>query len=198
MPPRSSWKGFLKLSLVSVPVKAFTANNTSEEIRLNQLHAECNSRVRYKKVCPEHGELRGEEIVSGYEYSKDNYVVIDPDELQKLRSESDKAVAIEGFVAPEEIDPLYFSGRTYYLLPDGMAGHAALRPAAQGHAGRLGGGAAKVVMSGRVQMVLLRPVGELLTMSVLTYAKRIKALHPSRRSWSPRRSARRRTSSPRR
>ena len=78
MPPRSTWKGFIKLSLVSVPVKAYTANNTSEEIRLNQLCTECNGRVRYKKVCAEHGELRSEQIVSGYEYSKDNYVVIDP------------------------------------------------------------------------------------------------------------------------
>jgi len=172
--PRSSWKGFLKLSLVSVPVKAFTANETSEEIHLNQLHAECNNRVRYKKVCPEHGELRNEEIVSGYEYAKDQYVVIDPDELQKLRLESDKAVGIEGFVKPEEIDPLYFSGRTLYLLPDGPAGS---RPYALLHKGMLDAGVvalAKVVMSGRVQLVLVRPVGRLLTMSVLTYSKRVR------------------------
>ncbi|MEM7305475.1 MAG: Ku protein [Planctomycetota bacterium] len=178
MAPRSSWKGFLKLSLVSVPVKAFTANNTSEEIRLNQLCTECNGRVRYKKVCPEHGELRSEQIVSGYEYSKDNYVVIDPSEVQKLRKESDKAVSIEGFIAPEEVDPLYFSGKTYYLLPDGIAG---ARPYALLHKGMIDGSVvaiAKIVMSGRVQMVLLRPVGKLLTMSVLTYAKRIKAAGP--------------------
>jgi DNA end-binding protein Ku len=174
MAPRSSWKGFLKLSLVSVPVKAFTANETSEEIHLNQLHAECNNRVRYKKVCPEHGELRSEEIVSGYEYAKDQYVVIDPDELQKLRLESDKAVGIEGFIKPEEIDPLYFSGRTYYLMPDGPAGS---RPYALLHKGMLDAGVvalAKVVMSGRTQLVLVRPVGRLLSMSVLIYAKRVR------------------------
>lgn len=178
MAPRSSWKGFLKLSLVSVPVKAFTANETSEEIHLNQLHAECNNRVRYKKVCPEHGELRSEEIVSGYEYAKDQYVVIDPDELQKLRLESDKAVSIEGFIAPEEIDPLYFSGRTYYLLPDGPAGS---RPYALLHKGMLDAGVvalAKIVMSGRVQLVLVRPVGKLLSMSVLIYSKRVRDFVP--------------------
>src|ERR1044072_3604951 len=71
MVPRTSWKGFLRLSLISVPVKAFTANNTSEEIHLNQLHKDCNSRVRYQKVCPEHGELNNEQIVKGYEYAKD-------------------------------------------------------------------------------------------------------------------------------
>jgi DNA end-binding protein Ku len=178
MPPRSSWKGYLKLSLVSVPVKAFTANDTSEEIRLNQLHTECNARVRYKKVCPEHGELKADEIVSGFEYTKDSYVVIDPGELQKLRLESDKAIAIEGFIAPEEVDPLYFAGRTYYLLPDGPAG---ARPYALLHKG-MGDASvvalAKVVMSGRTQLVLVRPVGRLLAMSVLIYAKRVREIEP--------------------
>jgi DNA end-binding protein Ku len=64
-PSRTSWRGFLKLSLVSVPVKAFTANETSGEIHLNQLHKGCNSRVKYQKVCPEHGELASDAIVSG-------------------------------------------------------------------------------------------------------------------------------------
>ena len=75
MPPRSSFKGFLRLSLVSVPVKGFTATQTSQEIRLNQLHAECNSRVKYQKTCPTHGELSNDDIVSGYEYAKDQYVI---------------------------------------------------------------------------------------------------------------------------
>jgi len=178
MPPRSSWKGYLKLSLVSVPVKAYTANDTAEEIRLNQLHADCNARVRYKKVCPEHGELKSDEIVSGYEYTKDSYVVIDPSELSKLRLESDKAIAIEGFIAPHEVDPLYFAGRTYYLLPDGPAGS---RPYALLHKGMRDSevvALAKVVMSGRTQLVLVRPIGKLLAMSVLTYAKRIRDLEP--------------------
>lgn len=176
MAPRSSWKGYIKLSLVSVPVKAFTANNTGEEIRLNQLHAECNSRVRYRKVCPEHGELRSEEIVSGYEYTKDQYVVIDPEEVSKLRKESDKAVSIEGFVEPSEIDPRYFAGRTYYLLPDGAPGS---RPYALLHKGMLDKGVvafAKIVIAGRVQLVVLRPVGKMITMSVVSYAKRVREL----------------------
>lgn len=178
MPPRSSWKGYLKLSLVSVPVKAFTANDTSEEIRLNQLHSECNARVRYKKVCPEHGELKADQIVSGYEYTKDQYVVIDPSELQKLRLESDKAIAIEGFIPPEEIDPLYFAGRTYYLLPDGAAGGRPYALLRKGMHDSNVVALAKIVMSGRTQLVLVRPIGDLLAMSVLVYAKRIRDLQP--------------------
>lgn len=173
-PPRTSWKGFLRLSLISVPVKAYTAHDTGGEVRLNQLHAGCNARVRYKKVCPEHGELTNEDIVSGYETSKDSYVVIDPDELSKLRPQSDRSVAIEGFVPPEQIDPIYHAGRTYYLLPDGPAGE---KPYALLHEGMEQGGVvalAQVVIAGREQLVMVRPLGRLLAMTVLSVSARIK------------------------
>ena len=171
---RSSWKGFLRLSLVSIPVKAFTAHDTGEDVRLNQLHKDCHNRIRYQKVCPEHGEVPADQIVSGYEYAKDQYVVIDPGELAKLRSESDKTVGIEGFVKTEQIDPLYFAGRTYYLLPDGVAG---TKPYALLHRGMVEAdvvGVAQVVLFGREQLVCLRAIGNLLAMTVLTYAEKIK------------------------
>jgi DNA end-binding protein Ku len=176
MAPRSSWKGFLRLSLVSVPVKAFTANNTAEEIRLNQLHKECNARVKYKKVCPEHGELKSDQIVSGYQYAKDQYVVIVPDEMNKLRRETDHAIGIDGFVPWTDVDPMYLSGRTYYLLPDGPAGN---RPYALLRAGMEDQGLcaiAQVVMSGREQLVLVRPVDDMLVMNILTYSKNVKTI----------------------
>ena len=93
MAARSSWKGFIKLSLVSVPVKAYTAHATSQEVRLNQLHEKCSNRIKYKKFCPEHGEVSQDEIVSGYEYSKGQYVVIDTDELEKLRNKIKKVTS---------------------------------------------------------------------------------------------------------
>ncbi len=172
--PRSSWKGFLKLSLVSVPVKAFTAHNTSEEIRLNQLHKDCHNRVRYQKVCPEHGELKSSDIVSGYEYAKDQYVVIDPQELAKLRPESDRSVAIDGFVKPDEIGDIYLAGKTYYLLPDGAPGN---KPYTLLHRGMEDGGVvafAHVVLSGREQLAIVRPLENLLVMDVLTVAKKVR------------------------
>lgn len=178
MAPRSSWKGFIKLSLVSVPVKAFTANNTGEEIRLNQLHKGCHGRVRYKKVCAEHGELKADEIISGYEYAKDQYVVIDTDELTKLRPKSDKAVSIDGFVDADAIDPVFFAGKTYYLLPDGVAGG---KPYALLHRGMLDANKvaiASVVVAGREQLVMLRPIEDMLAMSVLHVSKKVKGLAP--------------------
>src|SRR5439155_21971853 len=106
MAARSTWKGFIRLSLVSIPVKAYTATpSQAGEVRLNQLHAGCNSRIKYQKVCPIHGELKSDEIVSGYEYSKDQYVVIDPNELDKLRTEDSKALSIQEFVPSNSIDP---------------------------------------------------------------------------------------------
>ncbi len=176
MAARTSWKGFLKLSLVSVPVKAFTANATSEEIRLNQLHEECHARVRYKKVCPEHGELKSDQIISGYEYTKDNYVIVDTDEISKLRTESDKAIHIDGFVSPDEIDARYLAGRTYFLLPDGVAGN---RPYALLMKGMEDGGVvaiAQIVISGREQLVMVRPTDGMLVLSVLHYAKKVKKI----------------------
>jgi DNA end-binding protein Ku len=180
MAPRTSWKGYLKLSLVSVPVKAYTANNTDEDLRLNQLHAECHGRVRYKKVCAEHGELKSEDIVSGYEYTKDQYVVIDDEELSRVRAKSDKSVNIDGFVSPERIDPIYLAGKTYYLLPDGPAGNRPYALLVRGMVDAKLAAIAQVVISGREQLVLLRPVDDMLVMSVLAYPKRVRSATPHR------------------
>lgn len=176
MAPRSSWKGFLRLSLVSVPVKSYSATESSEEIRLNQLHKDCHSRIRYQKVCPEHGELKSDDITTGYEYAKDQYVLVDPEEVRKLRSQSDKTIGIDGFVAPDAVDPRYLTGRTYYLAPDGVAGK---KPFALLHQGMEDAGVvaiASMVLGGREQMVLIRPTDGIFTMTVLTYAKKIKPL----------------------
>ena len=138
MPPRTSWKGFIKLSLVSVPVKAFTANDPGAQIRLNQLHCDCNSRIAYKKVCPVHGEVGNDQIARGYEHAKGQYVVIEDEELGKLRTKSDHSVNIEGFVAPDALDPVYHAGRTYYLLPDGAVGQKPYRLLVRGMQGERG------------------------------------------------------------
>jgi DNA end-binding protein Ku len=168
MAARSSWKGFLRLSLVSVPVKAYTATSSGGgEISLNQIHKDCHSRIKYQKVCPIHGELTSDAIVSGYEFAKGQYVVIDPEEIEKLRPESDKAIQIDAFASAASVDPSYFSGKGYYLLPDGPV---ALKPYAllcQGMKEQGAFGIGKVVMHNRDQVVLLRPQGKLLSMNLL-------------------------------
>jgi DNA end-binding protein Ku len=174
MPPRSSWKGFIRLSLVSVPVKAFTASaGGGSEIRLNQLHGECHSRINYKKTCPIHGEVPNDQIVSGYEYAKGQYVIVDPEELDKIRTEDEKAISIDTFIEPEAVDPMYSSGRTYYLVPDGPIGQ---KPYSVLHDGMVDLGrhaVGQVTMHGRQQLVWLRPVNGLLTMTMLSYDSQV-------------------------
>ncbi|HEY2414729.1 MAG TPA: Ku protein, partial [Pirellulaceae bacterium] len=118
MPPRSSWKGYLRLSLVTVPVQAFNAAaSDGGEVHLHQLHASCHNRIRYKKNCPVHGEVPNDEIVMGFEHAKDQYVVVEDKEVDKLRTPADRAITIDTFIAAAAIDPAYFDGRTYYLTP---------------------------------------------------------------------------------
>ncbi|HVX15358.1 MAG TPA: Ku protein [Pirellulales bacterium] len=176
MPARSSWKGFLRLSLVSIPVKAYTASSSGGgEISLNQLHADCNSRIKYQKVCPIHGEVTQDQIVMGYEYSKGQYVVIDTSELEKLRTEGDKAISIETFIQPEEIDPIYFTDKSYYLTPDGPAGQKSFALLQQAMIDQNVWATAQVVMHGKEQLVLVRPLERLLSMTTLYYHSQIKA-----------------------
>jgi DNA end-binding protein Ku len=168
MAARSSWKGHLKLSLVSVPVKAYTATSSGGgEIRLNQLHNECKSRIQYKKTCPIHGEVKAEDIVSGYEHAKDQYVIVDPEEVDKLRTEDDKSIKIDRFVKPDALDPIYFAGRSYYLVPDGPVGQRPYAVLQEAMIEEKQYALAQVVFSGREQLVMLRPVGRLIVMSML-------------------------------
>lgn len=171
---RSSWKGHIRLSLVSIPVKAFTASAAGKEIRLNQLHEECKCRIKYQKTCPQHGEISSSEIVKGYEFAKDQYVIIDEDELDELRTESDKAINIDSFVSPEQIDVLYLTGKTYYLAPDGPVGQKPYCLLLEAMKGENLFSVAQVVMHGREQLVMLRPLGKLICMEVLSFKDQVK------------------------
>ena len=164
---RYSWKGFLRLSLVSVPVQAFNVQESGQagKISLHQLHDKDHARIRYVKVCPQHGEISTDEIVSGYEVSKDEYVVIEPSELDALRTPAEKAITLDSFVPSDSVDLRYFSGRNYYLMPDGEAG---VKPYAVLHramAKQNKWGVGQAVMFGREHLVLVRPQDELLSLA---------------------------------
>jgi DNA end-binding protein Ku len=171
--PRSSWKGYLKLSLVSVPVRGYTANVATSEIRLNQLHAECHSRIRYAKTCPVHGEVPKEEIVSGYEYAKGEYVIVEPDELAKLKGDRERAVTIDAVLSQNTIDPIYFTDKTYYLTPDGAVGQKPFALIQRCMADEELQAVGRVVLFGREELVLVRPVDKLLAMTALKYESEV-------------------------
>src|SRR5262249_44741971 len=153
--------------------KPTTSASGGGEIHLHQLHADCHSRIQYKKVCPLHGEIRTDQIVSGYEYARDRYVVVDPDELDRLRTEADKAIKIDVFIASRAFNPLYATGKKYYLAPNGPSGQKAYALLCQAMVAEERYGVAQVVLHGREQLVLLRPQENLLILEVLHYRHQV-------------------------
>jgi DNA end-binding protein Ku len=172
---RASWRGRLRFGLVSFEVQAVNAENKDRsEIHFNLLHEPDHERIRYEKVCPKHGEVPNDEIVEGYEIAKGKYVEFEKEELDELQTEEDKTLTIDAFVSSEEIDPIYFDGRMYYLMPMGpeSAEPYALLEAAMAKKKRWGVG--QLVWSGREQLAVVRPVDGLLSMAMLNYDAEIR------------------------
>jgi len=175
MAARTSWEGYLKLNLLSVPVKAYSAAVIGDgKIAFHMVHAKCNRRIHYKKICPIHGEVPNEEIVSGYEFAKGKYVIVDPDELDKLLPENDKTINIDTFIRPGDLDPIYYGGKSYYLVPDGRVAEKPYAVLQRVMAEQERFGIAQMIFSGVERVVLLRPVNGLLVMAMLNYAEQIK------------------------
>jgi DNA end-binding protein Ku len=171
---RPSWSGLLRLSLVSVPVKAYPAHAADSTIRFHQLHANCGRRIQHQKRCPVHGAVDAAEIIPGFEYAPDHYVRIDAEERQKTRPTKDRALVLEQFIPNYQVDPLLYAGRGLYVLPDGVAArhpYALLTQALQeANTCALG----HVVLSVKRQLVLIRPLGRLLVMDVLRYPRDVR------------------------
>lgn len=118
MAPRASWKGYLKLSLVSCPVRLYPATSASERITFNQLHKQTHNRINMKPVDPELGLVERSDLVRGYEYEDKQYIIIEDSDLDAVRIESRHTLDIEAFVDEGEVDVIY-QDVPYYLAPDG-------------------------------------------------------------------------------
>ena len=110
---RASWTGYLRLSLITIPVRLFNAISSADKIALNQLHKGCNSRLKQKMVCPTHGEVDREQIVKGYEYENDNYVVIEDSDLKAIRLETTKIIELVSFANASQLDPIFLDAPYY-------------------------------------------------------------------------------------
>jgi len=172
---RASWRGQLRFGLVSFEVQAVNAEiKENAEVHFHLLHEPDHERIHYAKLCPKHGEVPNDEIVEGFEYAKGKYVEFDKEELDVLRTDAEKALTIDAFVSAEEIDPIYFDGRMYYLIPSGAGSSEpyALLEAAMEKKERWGVG--QVVFSGREQLAVIRPLDGVITMAMLNYDAEIR------------------------
>ena len=174
MSARSIGTATISFGLVSIPVKLYSATQGSAAISFNLLHAKCSGRLKQQYICPrDNGELvERDQMVKGYEFAKDQYVLFSPEEIKALEEVGTHAVEISEFVPIESIDPVYFD-KTYYLAPDkGAAKPYALLTEALKQAGRCGVG--RWAARGKGYLVILRPIGDVLAMQQLHYAADVR------------------------
>ncbi len=174
MAPRPTWKGYLKVSLVNIPIKVYPATESSATISFNQLHAECQTRIQQKKWCPKcEREITSAEVVKGYEFEKGRWVVVEDEDIAKVRTESTKVINLVQFAGDDEIDPMYVD-RAYYLVPDGAMATDAYSVMRDGMAGKVGVG--KVAIHGREYLVAVKPHKQGLVMYTLHHAAEIRTI----------------------
>jgi len=171
---RATWKGFLKISLVNIPIKVFPATESAGTISFNQLHGECQTRIQQKRWCPHcEREVPNSEIVKGYEFEKGHYVVLTEEDIEKVRPESTRVIDLVQFADEASIDPM-FVDRAYYLAPDGGVASEAFAVMRDGMAGKVGVG--KLALYGREYLVAVKPQGRGIVMYTLHHAAEIRSI----------------------
>jgi DNA end-binding protein Ku len=174
MSARATWKGYLKISLVNIPIKVFPATESSGSIAFNQLHAECQTRIQQKKWCPHCSrEVPNSEIVKGFEFEKGRYVIMSEEDLEKVRPESTRVIDLVQFADAASLDPMYVD-RTYYLAPDGGVAAEAFAVMRDGMEGKIGIG--KLALYGREYLVAVRPFQRGIVMHTLHHAAEMRGI----------------------
>jgi DNA end-binding protein Ku len=174
---RSIWKGFIRFSLVTIPVNLYSAVETASTISFNQLHKTDHGRVGYEKKCKKCGNvLSNDEIVKGYEFQPEQYIVIDNEDLQKIKLESTRTIEIEGFVNASEVSPMLYDS-PYYIGPDGEVSKKAYALLTQTlkETGKMGIG--KVIMRDREDIVMISPEENGMTMFKLRYPNELRKIN---------------------
>ena len=174
MAARATWKGYLKVSLVNIPIKVFPATESGATISFNQLHGECQTRIQQKKWCPHcEREVPNSELVKGYEFEKGRYVVLSEEDFDNVKTESTRIINLVQFADDSSIDPMYVD-RTYYLAPDGGVATDAFAVMREGMKGKVGIG--KLALYGREYLVAVRPHGRGIVMHTLHHAAEIRSM----------------------
>jgi DNA end-binding protein Ku len=172
MAARPYWRGQIRLALVSIPVEIYSATKSGATIAFNQIHEPSGKRIKYEKVVPGIGPVDVDEIVKGFEYAKDEYVLLDEKEIEGVKLESKKTLELTQFVDAHDIDMIYFE-KPYYVVPaDDLAEEAfiVLREALR-RSRKVGLG--QLVMRGRESVVSIKACGRGIVMETLRYADEV-------------------------
>jgi len=168
MAARPAWRGQIRIGLVSIPVEIYSATKSGASIAFHQIHEPSGKRVKYEKVVPGIGPVDRDEIIKGYEVSKGEYVLLEPEEIESVKLESRKTLDLSQFVDLADVDPIYYD-KPYYVAPaDDLAEEAfivvreALRRARKVGIGQL-------AMRGQEYVVALKPCGRGLLLETLRY-----------------------------
>jgi DNA end-binding protein Ku len=174
MAARPTWKGYLKISLVNIPVRVFPATDAAATISFNQLHRECRTRIQQKRWCPScQTEVANTDLVKGYEFEKGKYVVLDEEDIAKVRPESTRVINVMQFADASLIDPVFVE-RPYYLAPDGTVAAEAFAVIREGMVGKAAIG--KLALYGREYLVAIQPRENGLVMYTLRHASEVRAM----------------------
>jgi DNA end-binding protein Ku len=174
MAPRAYWKGYLKLSLVSCPIALYPATSSTERVSFNRINKETGNRLKQLLVDSESGDpVEKEDIVKGYEIAKGEYVLMEDDELEKIRLESTHTITIENFVPRDEIDERYLSS-CYYLAPTDKVGQEAYVVVRDAMRDKKMAAFGRVVLSRREHVVMLEPFDKGILATTLRYAYEVR------------------------
>jgi DNA end-binding protein Ku len=166
------WKGYISFGLVSVPVRLFAAAR-EEHVSFNQIHSECGGRIKQQIFCPQCDRVvERNELQKGYEVEKGVYVTVNSDELKTLEAESSDVMEIQQFVSLDEVDPIYFQTSYYSAAED--SGKRAYNLLFRGMTREKLAAIARVTLSGREQVVLIRPYDQGLLLHTLYYPAEVR------------------------
>ncbi len=174
VPARPVWTGQIRLALVALPVKLYSALDAREKISFNQIHEPSKQRIRYEKVAPGVGAVDKDEIVKGYEYQKGRYVLFSDEEFEALKVESKKTLDMIQFAPADSIDPLYFD-KPYYALPDGKLADEPYRVVVEALKKTKTVGLGQITMRGRSYVAAVKPYENGLVVETVHYAEEVRS-----------------------
>ena len=173
-PARPIWTGQIRLALVALPVKLYSALDSKEKISFNQIHEPSKQRIRYEKVAPGIGAVDKDEIVKGYEYQKGRYVLFSDEEFEALKVDSKKTLDMVQFAPAETIDPIYFD-KPYYALPDGKMADEPYRVVCEALRKTKTVGLGQITMRGRSYIAAVKPYEGGLVVETVHYGEEVRA-----------------------